>query len=901
MRRRQSIKKAISAMIFMAIISVSYLFSDPMIIDEVGKAFGRNAHLQSSAGTISIKTANWGGYNITGTGGQYDPYIIENRIIDGQLSSNGISIDGGGGRYFIIRNCTITNCRVGIKLCNLLIPGQGVVTNNTVTNMHGNASTYTGVGIYISSASGINITRNVIQGCYTGPGSESGIGIALHNSDHNFIKDNRIETSRATSNEFKSRASGGMLFFDSNYNEVTGNTVLDVICGNYNKPDSGNGIYFFNGQYNSVMNNTIHGIHGGYNLRSGNGILIFKYSGVVESNQVINNTIYDVTAGANTNCKWSGNGIAVVTDEPHVLNTVIQNNIIHDCSVGVSGAYYSGNGVQLYNTQNTVVDGNTISDVSGVQNSGCGIQLYSTNNADITNNIITNCIGSSTYGGNGIMLATSENDNTISHNIVRNTRGGNGQFSGNGIMINDEDRVTVSNNTVVNASYSAFPAWVLGAGVGITLNFEVDYGTITDNEIRDCINNLGIYLYYDSDSNYVARNRISGSTYGIGCEGITDRDSKGNFFFENVAPKILMGSWSDGNGVEDNVVDTVQLYGSRANTIVGNKNSTGGRPVIDVTNTTGYKDSQYWLKITSITASCTLKGAGGIPLTFKHQFYGTRLGVSLDLNYGSGGNHVFDDFYPRVTDGLMYIPWRANDTYRARLYAFDPANPWETSIESLWSADFTLSNIAKTNALIIDGNEGVGGLQDFATRGSGIFGAPYYIENRVIDVSSNGTVDAGITIRNTDAYFVLRNCTVVGGVAKKGIILNNVTNGKIEDCTILGLPSTYVPQSVSADSTPMERGIVLDANCRDNSITRNTVFRTRSDGILVEGDDNDVSSNVISIALWNGINVTGSYNRVCNNTITPFGGPDDYLTHKDDGYWFYTGVDNNALFGVRIA
>ncbi len=62
--------------------------------------------------------------------------------------------------------------------------------------------------------------------------------------------------------------------------------------------------------------------------------------------------------------------------------------------------------------------------------------------------------------------------------------------------------------------------------------------------------------------------------------------------------------------------------------------------------------------------------------------------------------------------------------------------------------------------------------------GNGTAWNPYIIENYDIDAS---TAD-GIYIENTDAYFIIRNCTIHDG--NHGIYFNNVQHTKIENCTI---------------------------------------------------------------------------------------------------------------------
>lgn len=66
------------------------------------------------------------------------------------------------------------------------------------------------------------------------------------------------------------------------------------------------------------------------------------------------------------------------------------------------------------------------------------------------------------------------------------------------------------------------------------------------------------------------------------------------------------------------------------------------------------------------------------------------------------------------------------------------------------------------------------------TGGSGIETDPYIIEGWDINASTAN----GIEIRNTNMYFIIRNCVIHDGNKHEGVYFNYVTNGKIEGCEI---------------------------------------------------------------------------------------------------------------------
>ena len=68
-----------------------------------------------------------------GNGSWNDPYIIENVTIDALGSGCGILIENSSD-YFIIRNCTISNGSIGIKIEKAK---NAKITNNKIKNFNG--------------------------------------------------------------------------------------------------------------------------------------------------------------------------------------------------------------------------------------------------------------------------------------------------------------------------------------------------------------------------------------------------------------------------------------------------------------------------------------------------------------------------------------------------------------------------------------------------------------------------------------------------------------------------------------------------------------------------------------------------------------------------------------------
>jgi len=178
--------------------------------------------------------------------------------------------------------------------------------------------------------------------------------------------------------------------------------------------------------------------------------------------------------------------------------------------------------------------------------------------------------------------------------------------------------------------------------------------------------------------------------------------------------------------------------------------------------------------------------------------------------------------------------------------------------------------------IYIDGNAGFTAPDPVNGGGSGTENDPYIIENWDTYV---------IWIVNTDAYFIIRNCHVHGAQGD-GIVLDRVTNGKIENVVTFA----------------NDGGIYLHDS--GNNIISNCAFYNYSWGIyLYHSSYNTIANSTIArnwygIQLWNGSDNNRIYhNNLLNNENQAY---DDGLNYWDNGYpsggnyWSdYTGVDEN--------
>jgi len=207
--------------------------------------------------------------------------------------------------------------------------------------------------------------------------------------------------------------------------------------------------------------------------------------------------------------------------------------------------------------------------------------------------------------------------------------------------------------------------------------------------------------------------------------------------------------------------------------------------------------------------------------------------------------------------------------------------------------------------IFIDGNS------DFANQsviegwaGNGSESSPYIIENYSIDAST----DIGIEIRNTDVFFIIRDCWIENGMpAYKGILFHNVTHGSIED-TIFYLNDGGIELISSSNNTISFNdlqfnnlfGIYIHTNSNNNTVFYN-IFSHNSDGIHLElSSDNTISNNTIGSSGDYGIyvNLDSLRNTISNNSI--FKGDDGMHIEGNYNTILNNSIDSNLNDGIVI-
>ena len=206
--------------------------------------------------------------------------------------------------------------------------------------------------------------------------------------------------------------------------------------------------------------------------------------------------------------------------------------------------------------------------------------------------------------------------------------------------------------------------------------------------------------------------------------------------------------------------------------------------------------------------------------------------------------------------------------------------------------------------------------------GSGTWNDPYLIENVLIDGQSS---DIGIEITDSNAYFIIRNCTIFNcgpSWDEPGIILDGVDNGLIINNNVSRNKIVGIILSYSNNNTVFGNlvnnnshyGIILVDESNNNSIIKNTVESHSEGGIVLYDNSNYnfIKENVLKYNYGLAFFVSGIYiyncyfNTIKENNISHCGGDDIYsagMTVRGSHYNIVSNnnIKENGYFGVLIA
>ncbi len=337
---------------------------------------------------------------IKGSGWYWDPYVIEDVIINNDKNKPAIYIEGSKD-FFIIRNCTIQKSGTfnidGIKLKSV---ENAVIENNTIKKFVNN--------IYILSSNNIKILNNKIS-----------------NSSNN-----------------------GTYIESSSYINVLNNSLFN---------NSGNALYFNNAPNNAVIGNSI-------TSNSLDALkLRFSYNINIESNDILNNgcgvrlSFSDDNIIKNNHINnYGSTSTALILEYANynsIFNNEFKNNYLYSISTLNSGYNIFENNAfdndytsfRIYTSSNNIISKNNI---TNSRPGGIGIEILFSSFNTILSNKVTN------MSAEGIKL-TDSNNNTIQKNyIFKCSSGIYLTYSSTGSNYNK-----ITNNNVLNSSSNQLMLW----------------------------------------------------------------------------------------------------------------------------------------------------------------------------------------------------------------------------------------------------------------------------------------------------------------------------------------------------------------------------------------------------------------------------------------------------------
>ncbi len=191
------------------------------------------------------------------------------------------------------------------------------------------------------------------------------------------------------------------------------------------------------------------------------------------------------------------------------------------------------------------------------------------------------------------------------------------------------------------------------------------------------------------------------------------------------------------------------------------------------------------------------------------------------------------------------------------------------------SASQSKSGLTPHAQISINGNDDfVSQAENESWAGNGTEGNPYIIENYDINASSAD----GIEIRNTDVYFIIKNCVIHDGKTSYnyGIYFHNVTYGKIEN--VSSYNNNY--------------GIALYSSSENNYMVSCQIYNNYWYGICLSYS---LNNTIVSCQIYNNSGDGTQLYSSLNNNIS-----NCQIYSNSYGIVFYSSSDNNIMTACQI-
>ncbi|TET09410.1 MAG: hypothetical protein E3J86_08300 [Candidatus Thorarchaeota archaeon] len=201
---------------------------------------------------------------------------------------------------------------------------------------------------------------------------------------------------------------------------------------------------------------------------------------------------------------------------------------------------------------------------------------------------------------------------------------------------------------------------------------------------------------------------------------------------------------------------------------------------------------------------------------------------------------------------------------------FVSTNLIEESVITSKVRSFTTSQYQTSAPINISGNSE---LASVAASGIGTRSDPYIIEN--LSITSSGT---SISVRNTNAYFIIYNCILESGHSQPAIQFDNVENGQI------------ILTGISKGLTTSTSGIQI-SNSQDISVSNTSIYGSWN-GIHLYRVSNSTITNSKLFSNYRGLLFeSSSYCQVVNNSI---------FSNSNNGLEIWGSSHNITVYGNSI-
>ena len=656
------------------------------------------------------------------------------------------------------------------------------------------------------------------------------------------------------------------------------------------------------------------------------------HDNIISGNTVYNNIKYGIYLRGEPGCynnTLSGNfannntmhGIALIynCDYNNLTGNTANDN-------GASGILLDGqDGATCYKN---IVSGNT-----AINNTQDGIHLrWECYNNTISGNTINN------NAQNGIYLIYYCDYN----NITENTANGNED----GIDLHEScENNTIMENSVYNNLYS-----------GIYLHVKCHQNNIINNTVYN--NNWGIYLnWYSTISDQCTNNRIKNNTVynnfeaGIYSNLCNYNNYTGNIIHDNERYGIFI-EYSDFNNIINNTASRNGIAG------ISIYNNADGNILLDniATENTKYGIELYHSSQNEFINNTVNKNDDtGIYLHYANADNNNITGNIINDNLKIGvyltdrceDNLIKNNIINRNNLGIGFQDNSNNNSVSENLLIDNGMCIFELRCTGNIIENNTCSGSFKELPIFINGTAtGVGAhnwtwveQQSWFGGGIGTIGSPYIIEYLERDGLAMTNC---IEIINSNAYFIIKNCTFYNSaIDRAGIKLDNVTNGILKenncsyndrgiflnnDCDFNNISGNYATNNDNSgiffgtDSdfnnitdniaiNNAQTGIFFDTDCDFNNITENSAYNNSKNGIYLEDecDNNTISQNTASNNGDTGIFLSGvgeepgsSY----NNTFLENTAENNDYGIQFDGDCHFNLISGNIIknnnFGIKL-